>query len=184
MENFLVDDFQFWQWINREPKLMNMFSELERSFKKFESLLTLLGYNYTSLEVFPFDQRRVTIVFGEYEGQKSSEKEELNKKEERMKQFFSINFDNIMPEPQDQPEQLSYEVYAMWWANHKIPEKNDFVNIEGVVQNGVYDYMKCNKLKGKSQEEHLKTLIEFYNNLIKIVNTKKNFDFPMIPQQI
>lgn len=178
---YITDDFEFWAWASSEPKVMRMLNELEKAFKRFEGLLMSLGYNYTDLDVFPFDQRRITVVFGEYEPLRVDELE--GKEEERVmkerENYFSITFDNITPSPIEQPTSLSYDVYAMWWLHHEVPEESDFVNLEGIVEKGLFHCVNEDKRKAKSQAKYLLDLEECYKNLIKVVN-KRDFKFPLI----
>ncbi|MEM3344438.1 hypothetical protein [Saccharolobus sp.] len=178
---YITDDFEFWDWVSNEPKVMRMFNELEKAFKRFEGSLMSLGYNYIYLDVFPFDQRRITVVFGEYEPLhvdelKGKEEERVMKEREN---YFSITFDNITPSPIEQPTSLSYEVYAMWWLHHAVPEESDFVNLEGIVEKGLFHCVNGDKREGKSQAKYLWDLGECYNNLIKAVN-KRDFKFPLM----
>ncbi|BFH72219.1 hypothetical protein SJAV_01630 [Sulfurisphaera javensis] len=74
-------DFTF--WATEYEKYKNAFDNIVYAFKRFQNTLQEQGFNYIQLEVFPFDEKVVSITFGEYK--------------EKYEDYYAINFEDITP---------------------------------------------------------------------------------------
>lgn len=159
----LGDNIAFWSNMTEEVK--GVFREVEVAFKRFQAELEGLGFQYTYLDVFPFDERAVVLVFGEH-----ARRGEFN-------DYFSIGFEDITPDYNKGV--VSFLARATWWVGSRVPTEDGFVvfgGFDGV--NGFVCY-RGNVEFGARSDVFYDVLIGCYGKMYRAVKEKRPY-FPFL----